>query len=56
MPDPIGNSPSYSPNQIHKVNIQVVGQSVLAPGKRSRSMVLVTSVSTRNLSFKDRFN
>ena len=55
MPDPIGNAPSYSPNQIHKVNIQVVGQSLLGPGKKSRSMALVTSVSTRNLSFRDHF-
>jgi prepilin-type N-terminal cleavage/methylation domain-containing protein len=57
LTDPIGNAPSYSPNQIHKVNIQVIGQSVLSPGtNKSRSMALVTSVSTRNLSFTDRFN
>jgi prepilin-type N-terminal cleavage/methylation domain-containing protein len=56
LPDPIGNTPSYSPNQIHKVNIQVIGQSVLSAGtNKSRSMALVTSVSTRNLSFTDRF-
>jgi hypothetical protein len=53
--DPIGNVPSYSPNQIHKVNIQLIGQSVLASGNKSQSMALGTSVSTRSLSFKSRY-
>lgn len=51
--DPIGNG--YSPNQIRKVNIQVMGQSLLSHGKKSRSMVLSSSVSTRSLAFKDRY-
>jgi prepilin-type N-terminal cleavage/methylation domain-containing protein len=46
----------YTPNQIHKVNIQVMGQSVLSPSGKSVSMALVTSVSTRSLSFKSRYN
>ena len=50
--DPIGNG--YSPNQIRKVNIQVMGQSLLS-GSKSRSMVLSSSVSTRSLAFKDRY-
>jgi prepilin-type N-terminal cleavage/methylation domain-containing protein len=54
--DPIGNTPSYAPSSIHKVNLQVIGQSVLSASKKSVSMALVSSVSTRNLSFKDRFN
>jgi prepilin-type N-terminal cleavage/methylation domain-containing protein len=45
----------FSPNQINKVNIQIKGQSLLAYTKKSRSMVLGTSVSTRSLSFKDRY-
>jgi prepilin-type N-terminal cleavage/methylation domain-containing protein len=56
LKDPIGNSPSFSPNQIHKVNIQMMGQAVLVGGNRSRSMALVTSVSTRNLSYTNRYN
>lgn len=44
----------FSPTQIHKVNIQVMGQTLSA--YKSRSTVLATSVSTRSLSFKDRYN
>ncbi len=51
--DPIGSG--FSPNQIHKVNIQMMGQSVLSTGNQSKSMVLVTSVSTRNLSYVNRY-
>jgi prepilin-type N-terminal cleavage/methylation domain-containing protein len=51
--DPIGKG--YSPNQINKVNIQIKGQTLLAYTNKSRSMVLGTSVSTRSLSFKDRY-
>ena len=51
------NNPAsaFSLNNIHKVNIQVIGQSVLAQGNKSRSMALVTSVSTRSLNFKSRY-
>jgi hypothetical protein len=55
LADPIGNTPSFSPNSIHKVNIQMMGQAVLATGNKSRSMALVTSVSTRNLSYTNRY-
>ncbi len=46
----------FSPSQVHKVNIQVMGQTLNAYGNRSRSTVLSTSVSTRSLSFRDRYN
>lgn len=46
----------FSPSQIHKVNIQVMGQTLTSYGNKSRSTVLTTSVSTRSLSFKDRYN
>jgi prepilin-type N-terminal cleavage/methylation domain-containing protein len=46
----------FSPNQIHKVNIQVMAQTLTSYGNKSRSAVLTTSVSTRSLSFKDRYN
>lgn len=53
IPNPI--LAPYSPSQIHKVNIQVMGQTLNSYGNRSRSTVLTTSVSTRSLSFKDRY-
>jgi prepilin-type N-terminal cleavage/methylation domain-containing protein len=45
----------FSPSQIHKVNIQIMGQTLLSYGNKSRSTVLSTSVSTRSLSFRDRY-
>ncbi len=47
--------PPFSPSQIHKVNIRVMGQTLTSYGNKSRSTVLTTSVSTRSLSFKDRY-
>jgi prepilin-type N-terminal cleavage/methylation domain-containing protein len=52
VPDPIGQA--YSPNNIYKVNIQIMGQS-MAPSGKSQSMVLSTEVSTQNLSFTNRY-
>jgi prepilin-type N-terminal cleavage/methylation domain-containing protein len=52
LPNPAS---TYSLNNIHKVNIQVMGQSVFAQGNKSRSMALVTSVSLRSLNFKSRY-
>lgn len=45
----------FSPSQVHKVNIQIMGQTLSSYGNKSRSTVLATSVSTRSLSFKDRY-
>jgi prepilin-type N-terminal cleavage/methylation domain-containing protein len=45
----------FSPSQIHKVNIQIMAQTLVSYGNKSRSTVLSTSVSTRSLSFKDRY-
>jgi type IV pilus assembly protein PilW len=45
----------FSPSQIHKVNIQVMAQTLNPYGNKSRSTALATSVSTRSLSFKDRY-
>jgi prepilin-type N-terminal cleavage/methylation domain-containing protein len=53
LPDPV--AAGFSFNNIHKANIQIMGQSVFAQGNKSRSMALVTSVSTRSLSFKSRY-
>jgi Tfp pilus assembly protein PilW len=40
-----------SPALIQKVNLWVMGQSLLASGNRSQSMYLASSVSARNMSF-----
>lgn len=53
VPDPI--AAAQSPTQIHKVNIQLMGQSLVNTGKSSQSMQLSTAVSTRNLTFKNRY-
>jgi hypothetical protein len=52
-PDPI--AVYQSPIQIHKVNISLMGQSLVNNGKNSQSMLLSTAVSARNLTFKDRY-
>jgi len=46
---------NQSPTQIHKVNISLMGQSLVTNGKDSQSMLLSSAVSTRNLTFKDRY-
>lgn len=46
---------NQSPSQIHKVNIQLMAQSMVNAGKNSQSMQLATAVSTRNLTFRDRY-
>jgi len=53
IPDPI--AAAQSPTQIHKVNIQLMGESLTNTGKSSQSMQLSTAVSTRNLTFKNRY-
>ena len=53
IPNPL--AAPFSPSQIHKVNIQVMGQTLNSYGNKSRSTILTTSVSTRSLSFKDRY-
>ena len=54
QPDPVGAG--YSPNSIEKINISITGQSLTNYGNKSKSMSLVTSVSARNLTFKNRYN
>ncbi len=52
--DPI--TAGYSPNQIEKANISLIGQSLTNYGNKSKSTALSTSVSTRNLTFVNRYN
>ncbi len=46
---------NLSPNEIHKVSIALMGQSLTSNGKDSQSMRLTTAVSARNLTFRDRY-
>jgi len=47
--NPIGAG--LSPALIQKVNIWVLGESITQAGKKSQSMYLASSISTRNMSF-----
>jgi len=51
--NPIGAG--YSPNQIEKVNVTVTGQSVTNYGNRSKSIAISSSVSTRDLTYINRY-
>ncbi len=44
-----------TPNQIRKVNVAVRAQSLSQDGTKIQSMQLATSVSARNMSFKNRY-
>jgi prepilin-type N-terminal cleavage/methylation domain-containing protein len=54
QPNPLGVG--ESPNNFQKVNIVVMGQSMLNNGKNnSQNMYLATSVSARNMAFANRY-
>jgi prepilin-type N-terminal cleavage/methylation domain-containing protein len=44
-----------SPNLIQKINISVMGESLVAAGRKSQNMALATSVSARNMAFRNRY-
>jgi prepilin-type N-terminal cleavage/methylation domain-containing protein len=44
-----------SPNNIQKVNILVMGQSIINNGNKAQNMYLATSVSARNMAFRNRY-
>ena len=44
-----------SPNNIQKVNILVMGQSMFNNGNKSQNLYLATSVSARNMAFRNRY-
>jgi len=44
-----------SPNLIQKVNIAAMGESLITEGNKSQSMALATSVSARNMAFRNRY-
>jgi prepilin-type N-terminal cleavage/methylation domain-containing protein len=45
-----------SPNNIQKINLVVMGESVNTYGNKSQSMYLATDVSARNMSFRNSYN
>jgi type II secretory pathway pseudopilin PulG len=49
--DPLGNGDS--PNLIQKVNLSLMGESLTQGGNRSQNMSLATSVSARNMTFRN---
>jgi type II secretory pathway pseudopilin PulG len=54
QPDPL-SFPSDSLGLVQKVNISVMGQSLMNSAKDAQNMRLATSVSARNMAFFDRY-
>jgi prepilin-type N-terminal cleavage/methylation domain-containing protein len=54
QPNPLGAA-GESPNNIQKINIVVMGQSITQNSKNSQNMYLATSVSARNMTFRNRY-
>jgi prepilin-type N-terminal cleavage/methylation domain-containing protein len=44
-----------SPNNIQKINIVAMGQSIITNGNKAQNMYLATSVSARNMAFRNRY-
>ena len=53
QPNPIGVGDS--PNLMQKINIVVMGQSMINNGNKSQNEYLATSVSARNMAFRNRY-
>lgn len=53
QPNPLGVGDS--PNLMQKINILVMGQSMFNNGKKSQNLYLATSVSARNMAFRNRY-
>ena len=51
--NPLGAS--ESPNNIQKVNLVMMGQSIVKNGNKSQNMYLATDVSARNMAFRNRY-
>jgi type IV pilus assembly protein PilW len=52
-PNPLGVGDS--PNNIQKINLVVMGQSIINNGNKSQNMFLATDVSARNMAFRNRY-
>jgi type II secretory pathway pseudopilin PulG len=44
-----------SPNNMQKINVVVMGQSIINNGNKSQNLFLATSVSARNMAFRNRY-
>jgi prepilin-type N-terminal cleavage/methylation domain-containing protein len=44
-----------SPNNIQKINLVVMGQSIINDGNKSQNLYLATDVSARNMAFRNRY-
>jgi type IV pilus assembly protein PilW len=44
-----------SPNNIQKVNLILMGESIINDGNKSKSLYLATDVSARNMAFRNRY-
>jgi prepilin-type N-terminal cleavage/methylation domain-containing protein len=53
QPNPLGVG--ESPNNIQKINMVMMGQSIINNGNKSQNMYLATSVSARNMAFRNRY-
>jgi type IV pilus assembly protein PilW len=53
QPNPLGVA--ESPNLIQKINVVVMGQSIINDGNKSQNLYLATSVSARNMAFRNRY-
>ncbi len=53
QPNPLGVG--ESPNLMQKINIVVMGQSMFNNGNKSQNLYLATSVSARNMAFRNRY-
>ncbi|HUA15114.1 MAG TPA: prepilin-type N-terminal cleavage/methylation domain-containing protein [Verrucomicrobiae bacterium] len=53
QPNPIGVG--ESPNLIQKINVVLMGQSIINHGNRSQNLYLATSVSARDMAFRNRY-
>jgi prepilin-type N-terminal cleavage/methylation domain-containing protein len=53
QPNPLGVA--ESPNLIQKINIVLMGQSITNNGNKAQNMYLATSVSARNMAFRNRY-
>jgi len=52
-PNPIGAGDS--PNLMQKINLVIMAQSMLNHGNKSQNLYLATSVSARNMAFRNRY-
>jgi len=53
QPNPLGVG--ESPNLIQKINLVMMGQSIINDGNKSQNLYLATSVSARNMAFRNRY-